>query len=64
MFGNNIETSCTYCENAVIHPQGAICRLNRVIKNGKCRKFIYNPVMRVPLKQKKLQSFSKEDFTL
>ena len=64
MFGNKIETNCIYCDNAIIHADGAICKLNRRIKNGKCKKFSYNPTMRAPLKQPSLQRFNKEDFTI
>lgn len=64
MFGNNIETSCKYCDNSTDSENGFICRLNKSIKNGKCRKFKYNPTMRIPLEQVSIGDFSKEDFTL
>lgn len=63
-FGNNIEPSCTYCANAIVGEDGAICKKNKSIKNGKCRKFDYNPTMRTPLSQMPLQKFSKEDFRI
>ena len=34
------------------------------IKNGKCRKFKYNPTLRVPKSTEALPEFKKEDFEL
>ena len=34
------------------------------VKNGKCRKFDYNPIMRVPHGAAPLPSFDQEDFSL
>lgn len=64
LFGNNIETSCSYCEHSKINGSMQICTLNRVLKDGKCRKFKYNPVMRVPLSQQAIPKFSKDDFKI
>ena len=43
LFGNNIEIKCEYCANSADAPSGYICTLRKSIKNGKCRKFKYNP---------------------
>lgn len=64
LFGNYIETSCAYCEHSKINGNLQICTLNRTIKNGQCKKFKYNPVMRVPLTSKALPKFNKEDFSI
>lgn len=64
LFGNNIEVSCDYCANSQIRNGCQFCTVNRVLKNGKCRKFIYNPIMRVPKTQNMLPKYSEDDFVL
>ena len=62
LFGNNIEIKCEYCANSADAPSGYICTLRKSIKNGKCRKFKYNPTLRVPKSTEALPEFKKEDF--
>ena len=64
LFGNNIEVSCDYCANSQIQSGCQFCTVNRVLKNGKCRKFLYNPIMRVPKTQNMLPKYSEDDFVL
>lgn len=63
LFGNNIEVNCSYCRN-FINDDGNYCNKNREIKNGKCRKFDYNPLLRVPKSEPVMMQFTKEDFEL
>ena len=63
-FGNNIEVSCDYCAHSQINNGAQFCTMNKVLKNGKCRKFEYNPIMREPKKQNALPKFKEEDFAL
>lgn len=63
-FGNNIEVSCEYCAHSKIQNGCQFCTKNRVLKNGKCKKFIYNPIMRVPLRANNLKKYKEEDFIL
>lgn len=63
-FGNNIEISCDYCAHSKINNEVQFCTINRVLKNGKCKKFIYNPIMRKPKKTKGLPTYKPEDFLL
>ena len=63
LFGNNIEVNCSYCSN-YIEENGGYCDKNREIKKGKCRKFTYNPLLRIPKSDPIMMQFSKEDFEL
>jgi len=63
LFGNTIYINCNYCNNFV-HEDGYYCDKNREIRNEKCRKFDYNPLLRVPNNEPVMMQFSKEDFVL
>ncbi len=64
LFGNNIEVSCSYCVHSKINNGAQFCTMNKILKNGKCRKYEYNPMMRVPSKQNVLPKYKPEDFAL
>ena len=64
LFGQNIDPSCAYCENYIFEKDAAYCRKGKEIKNGKCRHFRYDPLMRVPTANAPLNSYSAEDFKL
>lgn len=64
LFGNNIVPSCAYCEHSVSEGSAQFCKAHKTLKNGKCKKFKYNPIMREPKGMAPLKNFSKEDFTL
>lgn len=64
LFGKNIELSCNYCVHSQIKNDCQFCTANRVIKNGKCRKYSYNPIMRVPMRMNNLPKYDPSDFAL
>ena len=64
LFGANIEVNCGYCDNFCTDEENFGCRLNREIKNGKCRKFTYNPTLRIPKAEVRMMTCSKEDFEI
>ncbi|MCH5298672.1 MAG: hypothetical protein J1E96_02805 [Ruminococcus sp.] len=64
LFGNNIEVDCSYCANYFEDEEGFYCQKDRVIKNGRCKKFDYNPTLRVPKGDLPLMQFNKEDFEI
>ena len=64
LFGNHIVPSCAYCENSKTEGSSQFCLVHKTLKNGKCKKFKYNPIMREPKGMAPLKSFSKEEFTL
>lgn len=68
LFRKKIEKSCTYCRfGTMLENDLALCIKKGVVSvSGKCRKFSYDPIKRVPSKPKALD-FSKydtEDFSL
>lgn len=65
LFGNNIEASCEYCHNAVFKENDVIiCSVNREIKDGKCMRFKYNPLLRTPKILPNLPKYDPKDFEL
>ena len=64
LFGNNIQPDCSYCDNLLYNENGAYCKKGKEIKNNKCRKFQYNPLLRTPKNAPAMMSFSKEGFEL
>lgn len=64
LFGNNIEPNCEYCDRYNKDEGAYYCEAKKEIKNGKCRKFAYNPTLREPKSEALLSQFSKEDFEL
>ena len=64
LFGNNITIDCSYCQHYITENSEKICELGRTIKKGKCRKFNYNPTMRVPATKSNFSEFSPDDFKI
>lgn len=65
LFGNTIQPDCRYCKFAFFGKNTAACSKGKEIDgNGKCRKFSYEPLRRVPGTTPSLGSFSPEDFKL
>lgn len=64
LFGGTIAPSCSYCSRSKKEGSTQFCSAHKVLKNGKCRKFDYNPIMREPLGAAKLPTFSKKDFSI
>lgn len=62
LFGNNIYPSCVYCAFSHMQGETQYCSKNRTLKNGKCKKFSYNPIMRTPHGTAALQTFEAEEF--
>ncbi len=64
LFGKNIVPSCAYCVHSKKEGNTQFCDARKVLKNGKCRKFIYNPIMRTPRGSAKLPTFNNDDFVI
>ena len=64
LFNPDIVPSCTYCEFSKTEGGAQYCTAHRSLKNGKCRKFKYNPIMREPKGMAPLRTYNKEDFAL
>ncbi len=66
-FGNNIEPSCTYCSWGNISHDGnmILCEKQGIVEtNYSCKKFVYDPILRIPSSQPILKEYSKEDFEI
>ena len=64
MFGNDIIPNCNYCKNFIVTPEESYCEYSKTIKKDKCRKFEYNPLLRVPQTAPAMMTFSKEDYEI
>ncbi|MEE0265065.1 MAG: hypothetical protein UD936_05495 [Acutalibacteraceae bacterium] len=64
LFGNNIDTSCEYCNNSQKINGIILCKANKEIVNGNCSKFKYNPLMRVPKTAPRFPQYDPKDFEL
>ena len=62
LFGARIAPDCEYCEK--YSKDSGACKLGRTIKNGKCRKFDYDPTLRTPKGEARPMQFSREDFEI
>ena len=65
--GATIAPACAYCAfgQAGTDPRMILCtRRGVVTPDFHCRKYQYDPLLRVPRRQPKLLSFSPEDFSL
>lgn len=67
LFGTSIEPDCKYCRSNGA-PQGdePLCMLKLAPKDGKCKKYCYDPLRREPRQAPPLrsESFTEEDFKL
>jgi len=67
LFNPNIEPCCAYCEHGTLTKDGQaiLCRRRGVMLPGSsCRKFTYDPILRIPSRPPKLPKFDAEDFSL
>lgn len=68
LFRKDIEKYCTYCAHSrPLNEEQMLCPKRGIVApNDHCRKFVYDPLKRVPPKKAELDfsRFSDEDFTL
>ena len=67
LFGNNIKHACEYCEHGRKTKDGKmiLCEKSGVVAPyHSCRKFIYDPLARIPKKAIVIQEYSPDDFKL
>ena len=65
LYSKSIEPHCAYCSHCTKDTEHqCICDLRGIVAlAGKCRKFVYNPLMRVPPKPARIRGrFTDEDF--
>ncbi len=67
LFDPHIEPSCSYCQYGTATKDGLaiLCRRRGVmLPDSFCRRFRYDPLLRVPSRQPRLPQYDAEDFTL
>lgn len=67
LFGNNIDPACGYCEFGKPTSDGSmiLCPKTGIIAPSySCKRFSYNPLLRVPKSQQELPRFDKSEFEL
>ena len=68
LFRKRIEKSCSYCQYGTSLGDGLTLCIKRgvVSSDRKCRKFVYDPINRVPVKPKTLDftKYNEEDYKL
>ncbi len=67
LFRKDITPRCAYCQLGEGKSDGSVvfCPKKGVMSpSGSCRRFVYAPTKRQPLRQQKLPDFSSEDFSL
>ncbi len=66
-FGSRIQPACEYCKHGEPASDGQmiLCHNKGIVAPYfTCRKFIYDPLKRVPKRVHQLPQFSPEDFSL
>jgi len=67
LFDPKIEPSCSYCAHGAPTQDGdsILCpRHGVMLPSASCRRFVYDPLARVPSRQPKLPQFDADDFSL
>lgn len=67
LFGNTVPPACQYCEHGqpTADPNLILCvRHGAVSPTHQCRRYVYDPLKRVPRRPPCLPEFSPEDFKL
>ena len=64
LFGKNIPVNCSYCEYNGIENDIMFCKKSKQVKDGKCRSFKYDPLLRMPNVTVFKTDFSAKDFKL
>lgn len=65
--GQNVDPACEYCEygRRAADPRMILCEKKGVVSPYyRCKKFVYDPIQRIPRRQPKLSGFTAEDFSL
>lgn len=65
LYSKNIDPHCAYCAHCTKdNEHQGVCDLRGIVAlAGQCRKFVYNPLMRVPAKPARIRGrFTDEDF--
>lgn len=66
LFGGSVEPSCAYCRHNSGSEGQVLCSLRKERKDGSCKNYQYDPLMREPRVAPPLRTsqFTEEDFKL
>lgn len=65
LFGNEIETNCSYCSHNGGSEDMPNCSKGvGPERDGSCRHFVYDPLMRTPRSLPPLREYDADDFSL
>lgn len=67
LYGNHIEKACGVCQHGrrSVDGQTVLCRYKGVVPAEKrCRRFVYDPLKRIPVRMPAPPSHSAEEFSL
>ncbi len=67
LFGGSIEKACLYCQHGKLAADKLmiLCRkFGPVSPHYKCRRFVYDPLKRVPVRTPVLPRYDENDFKL
>ena len=64
LFGKNIKPDCSYCENLIFESGIIACNKSKQIKSGKCKFFVYNPLLREPRSVNIPSGYTADDFKI
>ena len=66
LFGGSVEPSCAYCRHNSGSEGQVLCSLRKERKDGSCKNYQYDPLMREPRVAPPLRTsqFTVEDFKL
>ena len=67
LYGNHVQSCCEVCQHGrrSADSQVVLCVHKGVMQlHQTCRKFVYDPLRRIPHRQPMPESFSKDDFSL
>ena len=66
LFGNKIHPACQYCTEAMQQmSENVLCLKKGIVSpHYSCKKFIYDPLKRVPPRPQSLQKYETKDFSI
>ena len=65
LFNKRIRPSCEYCTYCnTDDPSVHICTLNKTMTDDGCKKFTYDPLMRMPKRSDDIETLNPSDFVI
>lgn len=66
LFGNKIHPACQYCTEAMQQmKENVLCIKKGIVSpNYSCKKFVYDPLKRIPPRPQSLYRYEAQDFSI